>query len=156
MEYLMLAAAIFALYWSGKSRNRTNKYAGIILALTVILQFITFLGLNIYAPYAFAFFTLFAGFEAMNSFKFETRHKLFFGYAAIASFICIVEGLIKLPFNLYQEWILLPIPLISYYFWKHSKRVIYHRLGVLVIWSAQAIVALVTAPWMKKLLSEIF
>jgi len=99
----MLIAAIFALYWSGKSRNRTNKYSGIILALTVILQFIMFMGLNIYAPYAFAFFTLFAGFELMNSFKFETQHKLFFGYASIVSFTCILEGLIKLPIVLYQE-----------------------------------------------------
>ena len=101
MEYLILIAAIFALYWSGKSRNRPNKFAGIILALSVVLQFTTLWGLNIYAPYAFAFFTLFAGFEPMNSFKFKSQHKLFYGYASIASFAYVVQGLIDLPIELY-------------------------------------------------------
>ena len=156
MEYLILVAAIFTFYWSGKSRNRQNKFAGIILALTVIVQFTTLWGLNVYATYAFAFFTLFAGFEPMNSFKFKIQHKLFFGYASIASFACVLQSLIELPLELYLEWVLLPIPFISYYFWKNAKRVIYQRVGVLAIWSAQAIVEFATTPWIKKMLAEVF
>ena len=156
MEYLILIAAVFALLWSRKSRRRPNKFAGILLAISVILHFVTFMGLNTYAPFAFGFFTLFAGFEPMNSFKFKIEHKVFYGYASIVSFAFVVKSIIKIPFEIYLEWALIPIPFISYYFWRNSKRVVYQRVGVLAIWSAQAIVAFATSSWTKQVLSELF
>ena len=155
-KYILVLAGFFCLYWVGKSKNRLTKFAGLALSLSVLAGFISYGGINEYATYGFAFFTLFAGFEPSGSFIFRPIHKVVFAALSIASFFCLITQIVKLPFNIPFELFLIPAPFFTFWLWKNEKRVVYKRMGFLVIWSTQAVVALFYSEWIRNWLTKLF
>ncbi len=156
INYLLLASGLFTFYWASKTQNRLTKFTAYMLGLSIFMGFISFGGINKYAPYAFAFFSLFAGFEPMGSFRFKNRHKTIFVYCGITSMIVSIMGLVTLPFEIPAELFMLPIPFLTIWLWRKEKKVIYQRVGFLLVWSAQAVIELFNCLWVRGELAEFF
>ena len=153
---LMILGAVFGVYWVSKSNNRAVQFAGLMLSLSLFLKFVPVGFISQYADYPLAFFTLFAGFEPTNSFRFKRLHKLSFGYASVTIFLFLVKALIELPLKFPFEVLLLPIPIITFWLWRNEKKVVYQRISYMIIWSTLAIIALYQSQWLRELLSELF
>ncbi len=155
-KHLILIAAFFLLYWSGKTRNRLTKFSAYMLFLGILTQYIHYGGISENAPFIFAFTSMFAGFEPATSFRFKNMHKTSFAFMGIASAVYAVGSELELPFEIPLEFLLVPAPLLSYWLWKKHKRVVYQRVGFLVVWSAQAVVGLFYSQTIRGWLSELF
>jgi len=155
LTYLLGLAAFFSIYWVGTSKNSLTKFSGLALGFSILLQYVTYGGIGHYAAYAFAFFTLFAGFEPTGSFRFKMKHKIIFVYASIFSCLLVTQDLINVPIRVPFELFLIPVPFLSIWLWKSEKKVVYQRMGFLVVWSAQAVVGLFYSDWLGSVLSEL-
>jgi len=136
---ITIIAALFALIWSKNAKKKTTKTATVLLALSSLIEYDPYFGLNHYAVYLLIFFSFFAAIESMNSLRLTRGHQFFFfGCAAVITFFQLIY-LIDFPFYIpkYPFALLYMVGLII--LWFFSKRKILTRLGVLAVWLGVAL-----------------
>ncbi len=142
---ITIIAALFALIWSKNAKKRTTKTATVLLALSSLIEYDPYFGLNHYSVYFLIFFSFFAAIESMNSLRLTRGHQFFFlGCALVIAFFQLIY-LINFPFYIpkYPFALLYMVGLII--LWVFSKRKIITRLGILVVWLGVAIKWVISA-----------
>lgn len=136
---ITLITAFLALYWAKNAKKKTTKIATVLLAISSLVQFDPYFGIRSYGIYLLIFFSFFAAIESMNSLRMTRAHHLFF--LGSASVITIFQLILLIDFPFYVPK--LPFAILYFVcftlFWVFSKRQIYSRLGVLIVWLGVAL-----------------
>ncbi len=136
---ITIITALFAIGWVRRAKKRTTKLATVLLALSTLIQYDPYFGLGGYGIYFIIFFSFFAAIESMNSLRMTRAHQLFF--LGSASVITIFQLILLIDFPFYVPK--LPFAILYFVcftmFWVFSKRQIYSRLGVLIVWLGVAL-----------------
>ena len=142
---IIAVSSATGLLWIKKVRNNFTKLVNIMLSLSAISIAIPYFGISSYSPYAIAFFSLLASFEATTSFSMNRPQVLFMIVSGIAFFGLSLTSLFSMPFEI-PYWLFSSFFLIAFaYCWRVKKRKIYSRVGILIVWSGISI-AWLTSP----------
>ena len=131
-------ACFTALLLVGNAKNRTTQLSTVLLALSSLISYIPFYGVDRYGVYIFVFFSFFASIETFNSLRLTIGHRVFFFASAAVILLFELMNSMSLFFLPKYPFALLYL-LVLAYLWKTSKRKIYSRMGVLVVWAGVAL-----------------
>ena len=137
--FFCMSAGFFALFWTKMARKQLTVLSTVLLAISSLLCLVGFWGIDSYAPYLFAFFSVFATIESQNSLRFSQFTKFFFFISGILMAFFAVFNLFTLPFSIPQfPFAIAYIALLGVVYFKFKKE-IYTRMGILIVWLAEAI-----------------
>lgn len=140
---IIAVSGVMGLLWIKKVRNNFTKLVNVMLSFSAISIAIPYFGIASYAPYAIAFFSLLASFEATNSFSLNKSQVHFMVISGIAFFGLSLTLLFQIPFQI-PYWLFSSLFLIAFaYCWKVKKRNVYSRVGILIVWSGVSIAWLI-------------
>jgi hypothetical protein len=141
---IIALAGVMGLLWMKKVRNNFTKLVNAMLGLSAISILISYLGISSYSPYAIAFFSLLASFEATSSFSMNRQQVIFMIVSGITFFVLSITMLFPAPFEI-PYWAFSILFLLAFVFhWKTKKKNIYSRVGILIVWSGISIAWLVS------------
>ncbi|MCE7995069.1 MAG: hypothetical protein HEP71_24030 [Roseivirga sp.] len=142
---LILISGVLGIFWSVKARNSFTKLSGLLLSVSSLAGLVNYLGIQNYAPYAIALFSLMAAYEPFDSARIKKHHKIYFGMSGVLFAVVVIDMHVTLPFNLIL-W-----PLVTLFFistlWvvKDGLKMIRTRLAYISIWVAQGLVCIINA-----------
>jgi hypothetical protein len=141
---IIALAGVMGLLWIKKIRNNFTKLVNAMLGLSAISIFVPYFGISSYSPYAIAFFSLLASFEATSSFSMQRPQVIFMVISGITFFVLSITLLLPAPFEI-PYWAFSSLYLLAFAFhWKTKKKNIYSRTGILIIWGGISIAWLVS------------
>ncbi|MFY0593017.1 hypothetical protein [Roseivirga sp.] len=135
---ITLLAAFIALLWSRKAKKSTTLWATVLLAISSAVDYLPFLKEYDVGYYLFAFFSVFAGIESQNSLRLNKAHRLLFAATPLVIAFFLLIQLIALPYYIPKYPFAIIYILALLYFWFSSRRKIFSRFGILVVWLALA------------------
>lgn len=136
---ITLIIAFLALLWVKNAKKKTTKIATVLLAISSLVQYDPYFGIRTYGIYLLIFFSFFAAIESMNSLRMTRAHHLFFLGSASVITIFHVLSLIDFPFYIPKLPFAILYLVCLTLFWVFSKRKIYSRFGILIVWLGVAL-----------------
>lgn len=136
---ITVIAAVLALGWAGRAKKRTTKIATILLALSSLIEYDPYFGMRSYGIYFLIFFSFFAAIESLNSLRMTRAHHVFFLGSAITITFFQLIALVDFPFYVPKyPFSILYLTMLTF-FWVFTKRKIFTRFGILMIWLGVAL-----------------
>jgi hypothetical protein len=144
---ITLITALLALGWAKNAKKRTTKIATVLLALSSLIAYDPYLGISSYGIYFLIFFSFFSAIESMNSLRMTWAHHLFFVGSAVVITLFQLMVLIDFPFYIPKYPFAIFYIVCLALLWYFSKRKIFSRFGVLLVWLGVAVKWLLTSFW---------
>lgn len=140
---IYLISSILGIYWCTKRIGRLTRFVTFALTLSTFLAAIPKFSLNLYASYAFAFFSILAAVEVFESIRVKPHHRTLFVYSSVVfTYFTLANGM-GWPFFIPKTPFLLPILFFVPRFWIREKKRVYSRMGIMLLWFGQATANLV-------------
>lgn len=136
---ITLVTAFSALYLVQNVKKKMTKAAVVLLVISSLIEYDPYFGIGRYGIYFIIFFSFFAAIESLNSMRMTRVHNAFFLGSAIVIALFELLILIGFPFDIPKY------PFAFFYLigfslcYMLSRRKIFTRLGVLVVWLGVAL-----------------
>ncbi len=142
---LILISGVLGIYWSVKARNSFTRLTGFLLSVSSLATLVNAFGLNNYAGYAVALFSLMAAYEPTDSTRIKKHHKIYFGLSGILFAIVTIDMSVSLPFTLILWPFVLLFFIASAWLLDQGLKMMRTRLAYVSIWMAQGLICIIDA-----------
>ncbi|GAB5528009.1 MAG: hypothetical protein Roseis2KO_58810 [Roseivirga sp.] len=142
---LILISGVLGIFWSLKARNSFTKLSGLLLSVSSLATLVGSFGIQNYASYALALFSLMAAYEPFDSARIKRYHKIYFGLSGVLFAVVAIDMHVSLPFTLILWPFIVLFFVSTALLMNQGLKMIRTRLAYISIWVGQGIICILDA-----------